>query len=93
MPWGYKMTTLADVAELLKDVRREADLSQQELASRAGVGRTTLARMETLANGDMSVSVLLRLLAAAGYDLRAVKVGHVRTVEDILAEQRREGGP
>ena len=93
MPWGYKMTTLADVAELLKDVRREADLSQQELASRAGVGRTTLARMETLANGDMSVSVLLRLLTAAGYDLRAVKVGHVRTVEDILAEQRREGGP
>ena len=49
--------------------------------------------METLANGDMSVSVLLRLLTAAGYDLRAVKVGHVRTVEDILAEQRREGGP
>ena len=93
MPWGYKMTTLADVAELLKDVRREADLSQQELASRAGVGRTTLARMETLANGDMSVSVLLRLLTAAGYDLRAVTVGHVRTVEDILAEQRREGGP
>ncbi len=87
------MTALADVAELLKEVRREADLSQQELARRAGVGRTTLARMETLANGDMSVSVLLRLLTAAGYDLRAVKVGHVRTVEDILAEQRREGGP
>ena len=87
------MTALADVAELLKEVRREADLSQQELARRAGVGRTTLARMETLAKGDMSVSVLLRLLTAAGYDLRAVKVGHVRTVEDILAEQRREGGP
>ena len=87
------MTALADVAELLKEVRREADLSQQELARRAGVGRTTLARMETLANGDMRVSVLLRLLTAAGYDLRAVKVGHVRTVEDILAEQRREGGP
>ena len=51
------MTALADVAELLKEVRREADLSQQELARRAGVGRTTLARMETLANGDMSVSV------------------------------------
>ena len=87
------MTALADVAELLKEVRREADLSQQELARRAGVGRTTLARMETLANGDMSVAVLRRLLTAAGYDLRAVKVGHVRTVEDILAEQRREGGP
>lgn len=81
------MTTLADIAELLKETRREAGLSQQALAGRAGV-----ARMETLAKGDMSVSILLRLLEAAGFDLRAVKAGHVRTVEDILAEQRREGG-
>lgn len=86
------MTMLADVAELLKQARREARLSQEELASRAGVSRTTVARMETLAKGDMSVSVLLRLLEAAGYDLRAVRQGHVRTLEDILAEQRRGDG-
>ena len=51
----------------------------------------TVARMETLAKGDMSVSVLLRLLEAAGYDLKVIKAGHQRTVEDILAEQRSEG--
>lgn len=83
------MTTLADVAEMLKSARREARLSQDELAQRAGVSRTTVARMETLAKGDMSVSALVRLLEAAGYDLRLVKPGHVRTVEDILAEQRQ----
>lgn len=87
------MTTLADVADLLRSVRREAGLSQDALAQRAGVSRTTVARMETLAKGDMSVSALLRLLEAAGYDLRPVKQGHVRTVEDILAEQRRGDGP
>ncbi len=87
------MTTLADVAELLRSVRREAGLSQEALARRAGVSRTTVARMETLAKGDMSVSVLLRLLEAAGYDVKAVRQGHVRTVEDILAEQRRGDGP
>lgn len=86
------MTMLANVAELLKQVRREAGLSQQELASRAGVARTTVARMETLAKGDMSVSALVRLLDAAGYDLKAVKHGHARTLEDILAEQRRGDG-
>jgi len=86
------MTMLANVAELLKQVRREAGLSQEELASRAGVARTTVARMETLAKGDMSVSALLRLLDAAGYDLKAVKHGHARTLEDILAEQRRGDG-
>ena len=86
------MTMLANVAELLKQARREAGLSQEELASRAGVARTTVARMETLAKGDMSVSALVRLLDAAGYDLKVVKHGHARTLEDILAEQRRGDG-
>jgi transcriptional regulator with XRE-family HTH domain len=85
---GYDMTTLADVADLLKNARSDARLSQAQLAERAGVARTTVARMETLAKGDMSVSALVRLLEAAGYDLRAVKFGHVRTLDDILAEQR-----
>ena len=87
------MTTLSDVSEMLKDARRQAGLSQEELARRAGVSRTTVARMETLAKGDMSVSALVRLLEAAGYDLKLVKSGHARTVEDILAEQRRGDAP
>lgn len=89
MPRGYKMTTLGDVAEMLRSVRKDSGLSQDEMARRADVARTTLARMETLARNDMSVSALLRLLAAAGYDLKVVKAGHQRTLEDILAEQRR----
>jgi transcriptional regulator with XRE-family HTH domain len=86
------MTTLADVSDMLKDVRREASLSQQELARRAGVARTTVARMETLAKGDMSVQVLVRLLEAAGYDLKVVAHGFGRTLDDILAEQRATPG-
>lgn len=82
------MTTLFDVAEMLKQARGEARLSQDALASRACVSRSTVARMETMAKGDMSVSALVRLLEAAGYDLKLVKAGHERTVEDILAEQR-----
>lgn len=85
---GDTVSTLADVADMLRSVRREAGLSQEMLAQRAGVSRTTVARMETLAKGDMSVSALVRLLEAAGCDLKPVKQGHVRTIEDILAEQR-----
>ncbi|SAK57230.1 DNA-binding protein [Caballeronia catudaia] len=85
------MTTLADIGEMLKDARRVAGLSQKELAERAGIARTTLARMETLARGDMSVSALVRLLEAAGYDLRTVKRGHARTLDDVLTEQRKAG--
>ncbi|WP_229333873.1 helix-turn-helix transcriptional regulator [Ewingella americana] len=83
------MTTLYDVADMLKMARLEAGLSQVELAEKAGVSRVTVVRMETLAKGDMSVSILVRLLEAAGYDLRTVKMGHVRTLDDILEEQRK----
>lgn len=89
MPGGYKMTTLGDVAEMLRSARKESGLSQEEMARRADVARTTLTRMENLARNDMSVSALVRLLDAAGYDLKVVKAGHQRTLEDILAEQRR----
>lgn len=82
------MSTLADVAAELKAVRLAAGLTQTELARRANVSRTTVARMETVAKGDMSVSVLVRLLEAAGYELKAVKRGYARTLEDVLAEQR-----
>ena len=82
------MRTLADVADQLKAARLEAGLSQTELARRAGTARTTVARMETAAKGDMSVSVLLRLFEAAGSELKAVRLGHTRTLEDILTEQR-----
>ena len=83
------MTTLYDVAAMLKLARREAGLSQALLAKRAGVSRPTVARMETLSHGSISVSALVRLLEAAGYDLKLVKRGHMRTIEDILQEQRR----
>ncbi|WP_312300884.1 helix-turn-helix transcriptional regulator [Stutzerimonas nitrititolerans] len=81
------MTSLCDVSEMLKQARSDANLSQAALASRAGVSRSTVARMETLAKGDMSVLALVRLLEAAGYGLKLVKTGHERTVEDILNEQ------
>lgn len=87
------MTTLADVAEQLKAARREAGLTQHQLAERAGVNRLTVGRMENLTHGDMSVAALLRLLEAAGFELKVVKAGHSRTLEDILQEQRRGDMP
>lgn len=77
---------------MLQSARRDAGLTQTELAQRAGVARTTVARMETLAKGDKSLSALQRLLQAAGYDLKLLQAGHTRTLEDILAEQRRGDG-
>lgn len=82
------MTTLAEAAEALKEVRRREKLTQTELADRAGLARSTVTRLETLAQDDVGLSAFLRLLAAAGYGMKVVKAGRVRTLKDILAEQR-----
>lgn len=88
------MKDLASVAETLKRLRAEGGLSQSELSARSGVPRVTLSRMESASQGDMSVSALLRLLAALGQELVVRPVGQVRTLEDVLAEQRgRYKGP
>ncbi len=83
-----QITTLAKAAETLKEVRRKENLSQAELAARAGLARSTVTRLETLSQGDVGMSVFLRLLEAAGYEMKVVKAGHVRTLKDVLAEQR-----
>ncbi len=58
------------VGTLLRRARARADLSQRELARRAGTAQSVVARIE---RGQTSPTwkTLQRLLAAAGYDLRA----------------------
>ena len=41
------MSSLYDVSEMLKQARRDANLSQEALARSAGVSRSTVARMES----------------------------------------------
>ena len=83
------MTTLSDITLLLRTVRKQARPTQAELAERAGMARTTVAHMENLSKGDMSVSALVRLLEVAGCDLKVVPVGQQRSAENIRAEQRQ----
>jgi transcriptional regulator with XRE-family HTH domain len=83
------MQTLVDVGKALQQARLQKRLSQEELAQRAGVARVTLSRMETAAKTDMSLTALLRLARALGYELRLVERGRQRTLLDVLAEQQR----
>lgn len=55
------------------------------MAIRAGVSRSTTARTNTMAKGDMSVSALVWLQETTGYDLELVKAGNEHAVEDVLA--------
>ena len=56
------MTTLSDVALLLRTARKQARLTQAELAERAGVARTTvLARLARLERDGVVVGYTVRL--------------------------------
>ncbi|BEP16098.1 hypothetical protein acdb102_44090 [Acidothermaceae bacterium B102] len=63
---------LLPLAVLLRAARHRADLSQRELAERAGISRGVVGDVESGRSNSPSVDVVLRLLAAAGCGLVAV---------------------
>ena len=62
--------TVDDVAELVRDRRKQLGLSQMELARRAGVSRQWLVDLER-GKPTAEVALVLRTLAAAGMQLDA----------------------
>jgi len=69
------VTTFAEVAGVRK-VSKAERWSQQTLAQCAGVSRRTVFLMETRAKSDMSVAVLLRLLAIPQADQASARSNH-----------------
>ncbi len=71
---------------LLRDARVRAGLTQRELAQRAGTSQSVVARIE-LGRSDPSTATLTRLLAAAGFELRAeltpIVVGNTHMLDDV----------
>jgi transcriptional regulator with XRE-family HTH domain len=55
-----------DLGALLRALRRKADLSQRELAARAGVPASTVARIESGQAADPKFRTIERLVRAAG---------------------------
>lgn len=58
------LTTVRDLGAAVRDVRRQAGLSQQAVAHRAGVPRQWVSRLETGSNPGAELRKVLDLLAA-----------------------------
>lgn len=73
---------------LVRDARKAAGLTQVELAARAGVAQSVIARLER-GGGNPTFETLERVLHAAGHrlELNAVHQGLTTVDESLLAEQ------
>jgi len=91
---GRAMTSIGVLCERLYEARAAAGLTQEEVASRAGVSRQTVAKLE---NGDMEharVGSLLKVAAELGYELelepRRVRVKWVYLDDEKTGPSWRE---
>ena len=78
-------------AGLVLMAREEAGLSQRELADRAGVAQSEIARIES-GKREPSIPTLQRILAGAGLELR-FRLAPLDDHDQVLAarESRRSG--
>ncbi len=81
------MNDLDHIAQLIAVHRKRSRLTQHELASRAGVSRLLIAKLETGRYPEIGFTRLLRILHVLGLDLRITALNLSRpTLEDLQAE-------
>ena len=75
-------------ARRLRGLRRDSDLSQQKLAELSGVGRVTIARIES-ATQSPRLETVQRLAAAMGYPVQALMMDDWEELSAESADKRR----
>jgi len=80
--------TLADLGPLLKQARREARLSQEQLAKPLGMSRATISAIESGRCEEIGFAKLAALLDLVGLEVVVAPRKGRPTVDDLRAERR-----
>jgi transcriptional regulator with XRE-family HTH domain len=82
------MVTSMSPSAVVKQARKQAGLTQAQLAARAGTTQPVIARLER-GDGNPTFETLERVLHAAGHrlELRAVEQGLVTVDETLIRDQ------
>jgi transcriptional regulator with XRE-family HTH domain len=64
---------LVSVATLIRDIRRECNLTQRELAKIVGVHINTISRLENTKNSTVSLKTFEKIVDVLGYELDLIK--------------------
>lgn len=84
----FTMLTSMSPAVLIRDARRQAQLTQAQLAERAGTTQPIVARLER-GGGNPTIATLERALRAADQrlELHAVPIGTANVDESLIRRQ------
>lgn len=84
------MKNLLDLGQEVARLRQQHGMTQRELAQLVGMGQSTLARFETGGVSEFGSRKLMRLLEALGHELVFTPVSSSFTLDDAVAQRRRE---
>ena len=60
---------LLDLGKTIKSLRKEKNFTQAELASKSGLSRATLSKLENGYLGNISIATLDNILSLLGYEI------------------------
>lgn len=86
------MNEFSKLGPALATLRKQAHMTQKELATLAGLGQSTLARFESGGVAEFGSRKLLRLLEVLGYEMTFTPGKPAFTLDDALAERQAEAG-
>lgn len=81
--------TLSDLGPLLKEARRDAKLSQAQLAEPLGMSRATISAIESGRCEEIGFTKLVALLELVGLEVSVTARKGRPTIDELRAERRR----
>jgi transcriptional regulator with XRE-family HTH domain len=78
-----------DISRIVAAARRQAGLTQQQLAERAGTSQPAVARLER-GGGSPSLATVRRLVNAAGFDLKVELLPRATRRDPVIAAYQRD---
>lgn len=79
---------LADLGPILKEARKKANLSQEELAAPLGMSRATISAIESGRCEEIGITKLVALLNIVGLELAVTPRSSRPTLDELRNERR-----
>ena len=78
---------LFDIGNKIREARKNCKMTQQEIAEKLGMSRTTIGQIENGTVQEIGVRKLIRLLDLLGLELKVRSKGRPPTLEELRNEE------